>query len=71
MAGQQCFTWYLGKCKGCAVTLSHNRPISHPSWQKELRQHRYYILKIRQNGMSTTFGLTAWKNEVLGSDIKS
>jgi hypothetical protein len=59
---------HLGNCMGCAATLRHNRAIGRLSRQNLLQQHRYYVLKMRVNGPSTTLGLVSWKILVLCGD---
>jgi len=41
------------KCEGCAATLIHNGTLGHLSRRKELRQHRYNVLKMSVHGAST------------------
>jgi len=56
--------------EGFTATLTHNRTIACLSNHKWLQQHRYYVLILSVNGVSTTFILALWKMQVLCGEIK-
>jgi len=69
MEHEQFLGMQLGKSKGCAATLTHNRTIGRSCRQSWFQQHRYYVLKMNVNGASTTFGLLSWNIREMYSNI--
>jgi len=70
MDGQQLLATHLGKSKGCAAALSHNRNIGRLFRQKSFGQCHYYVLTMSVNGASMIFSLACWKIQGLCGDIK-
>jgi len=59
-----------GQCWSCAATLSHSLIIGCLSRQKWSGQHRYCLLKMNLNGVSTTFCYASWTMLELCSDVQ-
>jgi len=61
MERQWLLALYLGKWKGGAATLTHDRTIGHLSSQQCFRWHCHYALRMSVNGEATIFSLPLWK----------
>ena len=71
MEHEQLWALHLGKCKDCAVTLTHNRNIRRLSRQKWFQRHRPYATKMSVNGESMILGLPSCKIRKLCDKIDS
>jgi len=69
MERQQFLVLHHQKSKGCAVTLTHDPTVGRLSSQQWLQRHRCYVLKMRVNGVTMTFGHASWKIRGLFGDI--
>jgi len=70
MERQRFYVLYLGMSCGYETTLIHNRTVAGLSIHNWLQQHRYYVLNICVNGVSSASRLASWNMQQLYSHIK-
>jgi hypothetical protein len=71
MEVQPLLAWHHRNFNGCAAMWIHNHTIGRLSRQNVLRQHRFCVIKMSLNGVSTIFGHDSWKINWLSGVIKS